>query len=157
MPAARTIWCTKTYFSRHRFPKGTTPRLREPAHTREYDPPFRIGEGAVYRVPFTRFGLVLGRWGGIEEDDEEAALGAVGGVRLEDIEVDEIREWGETDPEWTAAMIARRALMEAQSLEDLEDDDGVVDEADVPDGGVQQRQLRLEGEDAQADRDASHA
>lgn len=91
MPEARTVPATKIFWLLHRFPRGTEPRLREPAETREYEPPYRVGRGTVWRIPFTLRGIALGRWER-EEDEDVAVWAAVGGYEM-DASTEDVKGW----------------------------------------------------------------
>lgn len=115
MPQARTIPATKIFWLTHRFPRGTEPRLREPAETREYDPPYRYGSGTVWRIPFTLRGFVVGRWTGVEDEDD-AVWKATGGYEL-DASTEDVKSWNASEDyeRWEAAS----RIEELGDLEDL--------------------------------------
>lgn len=63
------------YVSHLIYPKGISLPLRETdVETREVRGEYRIGRGRVYRVPFTRLGVVVGRWSDERPDSEFDAL-----------------------------------------------------------------------------------
>lgn len=118
MPDAHTI-ARRWYWTTHRFPRGTEPRLREPAETREYDPPFRVGRGTVYRVPLTRRGLILGRWTSVMDEDEAPWL-AMGGYEL-DATTEDVKGWTPSDEyeRWRAQEALKSSIEELGDLEEL--------------------------------------
>jgi hypothetical protein len=73
--------------------------LKEPAETQEIDPPFRFGKGYAFRLPFSRRGLVIGRWRETGFNEHEALTFAVNGRGLtkDEIDLDYIRYGAKDD------------------------------------------------------------
>lgn len=63
----------------------------EKGWTHEIDEPYRKGSCFVFRIPFTKPGLVIGLWGASQ--DEEAALTAALWGRELDVPLEELLEW----------------------------------------------------------------
>ena len=61
--------------------------LWEKAETQEIDIPYRGGDGIALRLPFTRLGLVLGRWN-TQYEESQALTHAIGGRAMAQTEVD---------------------------------------------------------------------
>lgn len=95
MPEAHDVPGTRAFISSMRYPKrdwGFNPFFERGATAKEYEEPFRIGQGFTLRVPFTRWALLLGRWlddGGDEDERLRAMLGADDSA----YETTDIRSW----------------------------------------------------------------
>lgn len=119
MPEAHTFPATKWFFLSHRYPVGTEPRLREPAETREYEPPYRVGTGTVYRIPLTHRGVMLGRWERVEDEDV-AVWAAVGGHEM-DASTEDVKGWTASSryEDWEACAAVERGPSFQDLLEDM--------------------------------------
>lgn len=122
-----------------RYPKarlvGRRRPLTELAAPREVEDPYRKGHGRAFRLPGTRWALVVGYWEPptgepiLEHEQDEHLLTALDGLHLPGVTATEIREW--TPPSWAPAvtrmqrLIARlrgaRAGEEAVDVEVVED------------------------------------
>lgn len=73
-------------------PVKKLPKVEAGVDTRETDAPYRRGFGVVFRVPFSRLGIVLGKWidAGGEEDERLRAALQVGDLS---VTTEEIAEW----------------------------------------------------------------
>lgn len=65
-----------TYVHKMDYPTSKFP-LYDFGLTREIDPPFRLGLSRVFRIPFTRRAIVVGKWAAALPEDE-ALYGAIG-------------------------------------------------------------------------------
>jgi hypothetical protein len=74
-----------------KYPHRDLHPILEKGWTHEIDEPYRKGSCLVFRIPFTKPGFVLGKWGKAQ-DEEEALTAAIWGRRL-DVSVDELLEW----------------------------------------------------------------
>lgn len=63
----------------------------EKGWTHEIEEPYRKGDCLVFRLPFIKHAIAIGRWG--EEQDETEALTAALWGRHLDVPVDELLEW----------------------------------------------------------------
>lgn len=68
------------------------PPWKDWAVTEEVEPPYRQGRGVALRVG-PRTVLVLGRWHETARDEDDGLLAALRATVLDDVTVDEIREW----------------------------------------------------------------
>ena len=66
------------YWHRHTFLTTEAP-LFDRVSTHEIDPPYRYGDSRALRIPFTRQGLVWGRWMGEHPDEDTALMTAMSG------------------------------------------------------------------------------
>jgi hypothetical protein len=64
----------------------------EKGWTNEIEEPYRRGSCLVFRFPFTKPGLVIGRWK-YNQDETEALINAIIGRPIEDVTLDEMWEW----------------------------------------------------------------
>ena len=76
---------TLKYPHRHALP------IIEKGWTHEIDEPFRRGSCLVFRLPFTKPGLVVGIFGA-PQDEDEALTAALWGREL-DVSIEELLEW----------------------------------------------------------------
>lgn len=53
--------------------------LTEPGSTQEIEPPYRKGQGRVFRIPLSTTAVVIGRW--MDHKDEQDALEDAIGMR----------------------------------------------------------------------------
>lgn len=84
---ARTHDIGYTYW--HTIVYGLKPKeLFEKAESQEIEMPFRKGRGIAIRLPFTRLGLVVGRWKDTDFNESQALTYAVNGRGLTTNEVD---------------------------------------------------------------------
>lgn len=73
----------------HTIKYGIKPKeLHEKAETQEIEFPFRNGKGIALRLPFSRHGLVIGKWKKTGFTESEALTYAVNGRSLARGEVD---------------------------------------------------------------------
>lgn len=73
-----------------RYPSTEFP-VFERSRTVEVSAPFREGAGISFRTPFTRFAIVVGRWG--EEGTEEERLTDALGITDYSPSTEEIAQW----------------------------------------------------------------
>lgn len=70
------------------------PKIEVGTETRETDEPFRIGHGLAFRIPLTRFAIVVGMWSSIlPGETHEAKLRAALKGSEPDIDIATIKEW----------------------------------------------------------------
>ena len=63
----------------------------EKGWSHEIEEPYRKGSCLVFRLPYTKHGLVFGLWGASQEEDE-ALTAAIWGRHL-DVSLEELLEW----------------------------------------------------------------
>lgn len=87
----------QSYFTTLVYPRWVEdpPLVERDVETRETEPPFRIGYGTLYRIPLTRFGLIVGRWFDTGGEEVERLQAALQGSDLR-TDVAEIRRWDGT-------------------------------------------------------------
>jgi hypothetical protein len=74
-------WTTIKYLSKPSI-------LVERAESQEIDLPFRRGVGVAFRVPFSTFGIVFGKWVSAAPSESHALSYAIGGRVVTDDELD---------------------------------------------------------------------
>ena len=85
MPQVKQLG-SNTYTHLMEYPTKKFPVI-DRGHTQEIEYPFRAGSGLVFRIPFTRRAVVVGRWTS-ETPEEEALTGAIGARKLENFYVE---------------------------------------------------------------------
>lgn len=81
------IWGTSLFWGTIRLRKGTELYHAYPTH--EIDPPYRWAVSHIFRLPFTTFGISVGRWHTATRTEEEAILAGLAGRVVEDTEEQE--------------------------------------------------------------------
>ncbi len=81
------IWGTSLFWGTIRLRKRTG--LYHPYPTHEIDPPYRWAVSQIFRLPFTTFGISIGRWHTATRSEEEAILAGLAGRVVEDTEEQE--------------------------------------------------------------------
>ena len=76
----------------YRYPAGKAPLINLKGWTREVEQPFRYGNAWLLRVPASRWALVVGRWAGSHQHEEQALASALDGRSLP-TPAEEIRLW----------------------------------------------------------------
>lgn len=79
------------YVQKIEYPHRKPLPIVEKGWTHEIDEPFRRGECLVFRMPFVKSAIALGRWVAVQ-DEEEALTAAIWGRHL-DVPLDELLEW----------------------------------------------------------------
>jgi len=74
-----------------KYPHRNALPIVEKGWTNEIDEPYRKGSCLVFRLPFTKPGLVIG-WFGRAQDETEALTAAIWGREL-DVTLEELLEW----------------------------------------------------------------
>jgi hypothetical protein len=79
------------YVTKLKYPHRKPLPFVEKGWTNEIEEPYRRGSCLVFRIPFTKPGLVLGKWAEPQNEDE-ALTAAIWGRQL-DVSVEELLEW----------------------------------------------------------------
>ena len=79
------------YVTALKYPHRKPFPIVEKGWTHEIEEPFRKGTCLVFRLPFTKPGLVFGKWDHAQEEDD-ALTAAIWGRHL-DVPVEELLEW----------------------------------------------------------------
>ena len=65
----RLLW-TQYYWQKLKYPRRDVP-LTEVGQTQETEFPWRVGECRVYRLPFSKHAVAIGRWYGVQPTETE--------------------------------------------------------------------------------------
>jgi hypothetical protein len=82
----------KLYVDTLKYPHRKFLPIFEKGWTNEIEEPYRRGSCLVFRFPFTKPGLVIGRWK-YTQDETEALINAIIGRPIEDVTLDDMWEW----------------------------------------------------------------
>jgi hypothetical protein len=80
---ANTHGIGQYYWHWHTFLSTEAP-VYDRVSTHEIEPPYRYGDSRALRIPFTRRGIVWGRWRGSHQDEETALMEAMSGRTYRD-------------------------------------------------------------------------
>lgn len=119
----RTHDVGRLYAHRIRLEKGTP--LHHRYWTVEYEEPFRAGYSHIWRLPKTRLGLVLGRWGARAEDiephDPELAARLMKAMNAREERGDVLGEGGTSVQDHVRQAYERRLQKMGRFLEDTDE------------------------------------
>jgi hypothetical protein len=79
------------YVTNVKYPHRKPFPIVEKGWSNEIEFPFRRGSCLVFRLPFTRPGIVIGFWGHAQDEDTALTSAILG--REMDVSLDEIWEW----------------------------------------------------------------